>query len=855
MAKLGDLIVRIGADTRGLNTALGNVKKTMSAATKNIQNLGRNMSMGITAPLALMGAASFKVAADFEQSMAKVKAVSGATGAEFKKLEDNAKALGSTTRFTASEVAALQLEYAKLGFSADEITQVTEATLNLAQATGSDLAQSAEVAGATLRGFGLNASETQRVTDVMAASFSSSALDMASFQNSMKYVAPVAKAAGVSIEETTAMLARMADSGIKGSQAGTSLRMIFQQLAAGGGDVTEKLSALASEGLTLDAAFDEVGRRAQTALLVLGENEAQTKKLTTAFENSTGAAKAMADIMDNTAEGAMKRMNSALEGAQIVIGTALAPLMVKLSQLVAGLANKFSGMSEGGQAVALATAAFAAAIGPMLVILPQLATGIKVVKASMKALNTTMLANPYVLITAAVVALGAAVYALSKRTSAAEKIQARMAGLSEKIEKSFASEAASMEFLRFQYKQAGDDLDKRRVLLGKISEISPQTVKDLDAETTSYDDLSLAVDGYLVKLKNKIAVEMSEKEMTAALQEQIQLEIKRDKLADDRTKLLFEQKQAQDAYNKAVEDGGTWEKQGAVFALNAANDKLKHGRELWSLQHRNNKALEANAQLIEDIANKYQSSTEAIDGNTESVEGNEDGLAKTVSTVSDLTQTLGFLVNKLEETKVDPFRTVGDGVNRATESLGGLFNMLEETKVAFYDVGIQSQSVLEALGGASETFGTIIGTAFSDMITGAKSAKEALLQMAAGVIAAALAASQASIIEAMINSGKFTGPAAPIVIPLLVAGGIAMVSGLFAALPAFAEGGIVSGPTMGLIGEYPGAKTNPEVIAPLDKLRSMLGGQNVTVVGKISGRDILLTSELNAIDRNRVRGF
>jgi len=103
--------------------------------------------------------------------------------------------------------------------------------------------------------------------------------------------------------------------------------------------------------------------------------------------------------------------------------------------------------------------------------------------------------------------------------------------------------------------------------------------------------------------------------------------------------------------------------------------------------------------------------------------------------------------------------------------------------------------------------------------------------------------------------------------PIAIAAGVALValgSGIHAAVaksaqdagvPAFADGGIVSGPTLGLVGEYPGASTNPEVIAPLDKLRSMLGGQSVVVTGKISGRDILLTSERNAIDRNRVRGF
>jgi len=82
-----------------------------------------------------------------------------------------------------------------------------------------------------------------------------------------------------------------------------------------------------------------------------------------------------------------------------------------------------------------------------------------------------------------------------------------------------------------------------------------------------------------------------------------------------------------------------------------------------------------------------------------------------------------------------------------------------------------------------------------------------------------------------------------------------MLDGFIGGIAAFADGGIVSGPTLGLVGEYPGAKTNPEVIAPLDKLRGMLGGQSVQVTGKISGRDILLTSERNAIDRNRVRGF
>jgi hypothetical protein len=95
----------------------------------------------------------------------------------------------------------------------------------------------------------------------------------------------------------------------------------------------------------------------------------------------------------------------------------------------------------------------------------------------------------------------------------------------------------------------------------------------------------------------------------------------------------------------------------------------------------------------------------------------------------------------------------------------------------------------------------------------------------------------------MINSGKFTGPAAPIVIPALVATGIGLVQSLFSGIPAFADGGIVSGPTLGLMGEYPGARSNPEVIAPLDKLQGMLQASPVVVTGRISGNDIRLSND------------
>ena len=758
MAKLGDLVVRIGANTKDFNAKLGTLKSQIRKDTKNIAAMGRNLSMSVTAPLALIGASSFRTAADFEQSMAKVKAVSGATADEFAKLESNAKELGRTTRFTASEVSELQLNFAKLGFTAEEITQVTGATLALAQATGSDLATSAEVAGSTLRAFGLSADETSRVTDVMAKSFSTSALDMDTFADSMKYVAPVAKAAGLSVEETTAMLASLSNAGIKGSQAGTSLRRIISELGATGGDVAGSIKKLAGEGLNLADAKDEVGRSAQSALLVLANSTDQTAKLTTEFQNAKGAAQGMADIMDDTAEGAMKRMQSALEGAQIEIGSALAPIMIKLAGIVSDLAGRFSSMSDGGQMLIMSVAGIAAAIGPILMILPNLIEGIKLARIAFTALNTTMLANPFFLAATAITAVVGAVALLYSNSTDAEK-----------------------EVAKLRDELNGLDKDEAvRVAAARI-EVQKEAIEKQRASVEALRKTVMVGDAIERRIHNQSIARHSEE--LAAMEEVL---------------AGFEAVHAE------------------LVATGPAADTVGNN--------------------IKDIGDAAGTTTEKL---------------------RDKSNTLGFLINQLEEVPNERiWQPIKESTDEANNSLGALFNRLEETPVpgVVQELTLM-QSLMKAMTDTAMAFGSIIGAAFADMISGAKRGKDAMKEMAKALISAALAASQASIIEAMINSGKFTGPAAPIVIPALVASGVALVQGLFSSLPAFADGGIVSGPTMGLVGEYPGAKTNPEVIAPLDKLRSMIGGNTVQVTGKISGRDILLTSERNAIDRNRVRGF
>jgi len=298
--------------------------------------------------------------------MAKVQAISGATGDDFLALTKTAKDLGISTRFAASEVSELMLNYSKLGFSSDEIQKITGATLDLALATGEDLARSAEVAGSTLRAFGLDATEMVHLTDVMANSFSSSALDLDSFAESMKYVAPISKAAGVSLEETSAMLSLLANSGIKGSQAGTALKKIISEIGASGKPTNVALKELAATGLNLADAEGEVGDRAKAALLILADGAAQIDPLTEAYRTQSNVAKEMAGIMDDTLEGSMMKLKSATEGLGISFGEVMAPAISSAAETLSSIAIKFSNLSEGTKKTIVVIASLVAGIGPLI---------------------------------------------------------------------------------------------------------------------------------------------------------------------------------------------------------------------------------------------------------------------------------------------------------------------------------------------------------------------------------------------------------------------------------------------------------------------------------------------------------
>ena len=899
MSSLGNLVVNIGANTQELNKALGQVQREIRTTTGNIQNLGKQMSMAFTAPLALIGGSAFNTFQKFEQQMAKVRAVSGATSTEFAALKANAEELGASTRFSATEVAELQTEFAKLGFTAAEIENVTEGTLALAQATDSDLAQAAEVAGNVLRAFQLEASETGRVTDVMAQSFNSTALDMETFSLSMKFVAPVAASAGVSLEETTALLGLLADAGIKGSTAGTSLRRIISELGAGSEPVTEKIKQLAAGGLDLTSAMDEVGREAQSALLVLGNNIDKVDGLTKGLEDSAGAAKEMAGIMDDTSQGALKRMQSAVEGAQIKLGEALAPAIISVMDGVANLASYFSTLSQGTQRAVVIFGALLAAVGPILVMLPQMVQGVALLKVAMMQglipalvkVNAVMMANPWVLAAAAVAALSYAIYELATQTSYAEESMTKMADIQQRISEEVNTTAGKVMALARIVEDETQSEKKRIAALKELQKIAPEHFGNLDMEKVKMGQLSKSVDAYRDSILRAAKTRIYNEELEAALKVQAEFQEKINNKTQEYKELV--EKGAGAAANSAQKKIKAYETE-----LNAADkivteildkmvdlndvpapvDRASELRSQFIALNKTLKQTKEGTQAYSDVSNAIAEVKAELDSLTKKTEAPAakpkviEDVKKKSEEAKVAVEQLSFEALQLQELMRSSVPSDLDKIKIRQDSMGGELQLQEIDGSEQYDEGIVNEENIKLANDYASAIDRIneknqsmlnmtqsisgeLGRMFSTMIDGSMTAADALKQFGISVLKTMIGVARAHVIA------TYTNPANPVnaatgglAMPLLIAGGLTLVETLLGAV-AFADGGIVSGPTLGLVGEYAGARNNPEVIAPLDKLRDIMadtsgGRQEVMVTGRISGNDIELISERG---RNNLR--
>jgi len=412
---LGALVGQLGMDTKQWDTALTKMQEDMgkmearamssmqkiqqsfSGMGRKLQSTGRNMSVAITAPLTAFAGLSLKTAGDFEVSMNRVRALSGATGDELQKLEAIARELGASTQFMASDAADAMGFLAMAGMEVNDIMRAMPDTLTLAASAQLDMATAADIVTNVLAGYNMEVSELSHATDVLVKAFTSANTDLQQLAHAMKYAGPIAQAAGVQFEEAAAAMALMGNAGIQGSMAGTSLRGALSRILNPTQQITKamekaslKFTDASGRLLPLSEIIQQLephannaglfmqlfGQRAGPAMAALvTQGSDSVRKLTQELENSGGIAKSVADVQMEGFNGALMRLKSVFEELQIAFANS--GLLDFASELADRLTEVIRRISQADSEVLNMTfifGGFAAAVGPVLIALGTLMT-------------------------------------------------------------------------------------------------------------------------------------------------------------------------------------------------------------------------------------------------------------------------------------------------------------------------------------------------------------------------------------------------------------------------------------------------------------------------------------------------
>ena len=322
------------------------VSSTESACSK-MASLVKKSAVVIGVASVAAAKKTIDVGKSFEAGMSEVQAISGASGKDLERLSNKAKEMGATTKFSATESATALKYMAMAGWKTNQMVSGLAGVMNLAAASGEDLGTVSDIVTDSMTAFGLKANQSGHFADVLAKASSSSNTNVGLMGETFKYVAPLAGSMGYSIEDTATAIGLMANAGIKGSQAGTSLRSILTRLVKPPKDAAAALSELGISTTNADGSMKPLrqtmselrekfsgltesqksqyassiaGQEAMSGLLaIVSASDSDFNKLQKAIDNSSGAAKKQADIMNNNLQGALYELGSAAEAVGIGI--------------------------------------------------------------------------------------------------------------------------------------------------------------------------------------------------------------------------------------------------------------------------------------------------------------------------------------------------------------------------------------------------------------------------------------------------------------------------------------------------------------------------------------------------------
>ena len=789
------LSIILGVNAKAFNAGLNKASRAFSRFGSSMSSAGASLTRSVGAPLGALAGIAGKAAVDFEFAIAKVAAVSGGTAQEMKLLEEEAKRLGRTTAFSAGEVAALQLELSKLGFNAGQIDAMDSSILAVAQAFDNELGETAEAVGVTLSAFGLKATETGRVADLMATAFGSSALDLEKFSQSMGKVAPIARDAGLSMEDTTAVLGILANNGITGADAGTKLKIALTEIRSAGLDVDDTLAAIADGSFTFEDAVNTLGKRAQILAPILAGNSEELTTLRGKFDDMDGAALDAQATLDDTTQGAINRMKSALEGLAIAFGELLLPKIERMTNVVSNLAARFTALDNGTKETILNVAGLASAVGPALFVFGKLSSVIGTLLSVLGGLSLP------------VIAIGAAI------AGAAVLIFQNWDALVR-----FFTEGQGTAFLQAV-------LDAVNSFVGFVVNLFARIYEFATAIWNEFgDDIVAAALDFLNFLVNQFETLFSFL----------------GNIFDAGTSFLQ----------------GNWE-DGLKFLADAALDAVRFilGAFL-QLFEGVGRGIDALAEFFGfenvDVAGFVNDAATALDGFLEGLKFNEKGEDAGTDFLSGLTGSFdgfsGFSLGGLTastqtgdagsvtiagaDADVPSFLESGDG----EEGMNALTDSIDSSTQAFQAMGEAGSAALNSIGGA-----------IADAIVDGESLGDSLKEVGKALLKNLISISVGYLITNALS------PLAPENIATAGTAGLAkaaaapgFAASLFSGLQFFAQGGAVTGPTLAMIGEN--AASRGEFVIPFERMGEFLGQIGMEsgpdrIGGRLQSGDIFLSNE------------
>ncbi|NCT16851.1 MAG: phage tail tape measure protein [Flavobacteriaceae bacterium CG18_big_fil_WC_8_21_14_2_50_34_36] len=821
MASLAEISIAFRADLKQFSSEMENAQRSMKKFGNKMKRAGSALSVGITLPVLAIGAASVKSASDAEETSSKYQTI-------FRDISNAAQ--------TASE--ELQKSYGQSSRAAQQLLGDT---------------------GDLLTGFGFS----QQAALDLSTEVNKLAIDLASFTNFS------GGAAGASAALTKALLGER--EGVK------SLGITILEA-----DVKARVLENTQKGLTFET------ERQAKAFATLQIAQDQSK-------NAIGDYARTSKSFANQA----RLLKARIEDLSAEFGEILLPYFTDGINKVNAVVEKFKGLDASTKKIIVVVAGLAAAIGPLLLTIgymsttaiPLLITGFAKTRAALIALNAIILANPITALVTAVAAAAAAYLIFSNNTNSATNATKALSDARLQAAKAVGSETALLERLLKIARDESQSKQDRLKAIEAINKISPEYLGNINLENINTQKTTASIESYIGALNKKAlaqAIEAKQQEAyNSLIEKNFKAQERLEKRIDDITSRVERRRNAQQsviaggglnasfdasADRKLLEDQAKTEFDAALETNKAAYDeyvtKLKAAiSEVPSITDLLNEAGGSGAVLgggdtsakeiklktvleFESIgATGINETVDAFEKQLQVLELTRQSYAATTTEYQNLTNAINLVKQNIDEVKAGftgPLIPEGYGNTDIIDATAEKLERLREVGIA---VG---NAVGEAFGnlanGFIENLG-LVGDGFKGFIG-------QLISAATKAISVLLSQSIANAILSGSQSAAGSGPAAVFTLPVFIASAVGAIISAFGSIPKFADGGIITGPTLAMVGEYRGASNNPEIIAPLSKLKSMLGdtGGGIFIPdARISGNDIVISYERTKARDNRLK--